>query len=247
MEITRIAPRKIYEEIADQIKQQIVSGRLQPGQKLPSTRELTESYQVGRSTMREALSMLKAMGLIEIRQGEGCYVRAMDDRELELPQFEHLFTSIEAVFELLEARKALEMANAGMAAAKRTTADLEELERILADMDSELGTEAVGEKQDMRFHLALSTATHNPIMVKLLETISAQVEVTIRESRRLQLYRDKQMTRRFWQEHKAIYEAIRDRDVARAQAEMEAHLLYVERQIREYMEKKAREKAQGKA
>ncbi|MFK7692895.1 FadR/GntR family transcriptional regulator [Paenibacillus sp. HJGM_3] len=235
MEITKISPRKIYEEIADQIKQQIVSGRLQPGQKLPSTRELTESYQVGRSTMREALSMLKAMGLIEIRQGEGCFVRAMDDRELDVPQFEHLFTSKEAIFDLLEARKALETANAGLAAAKRDDQDLQRLEAILADMDSELGTEAVGEKQDMRFHMALAEATHNPIMVKLLQTISAQVEVTIRETRRLQLYRNKSLTRRFWLEHRAIYEAIRDRDAVRAQAEMGDHLYYVEEQIREYM------------
>jgi GntR family transcriptional repressor for pyruvate dehydrogenase complex len=239
MEITRISPRKIYEEIAEQIKQQIVNGRLQPGQKLPSTRELTESYEVGRSTMREALSMLKAMGLIEIRQGEGCYVRGMDERELEVPQFEHLFTSTEAIFDLLEARKSLEMANAGLAAVKRDEQDLERLELILADMDSELGTEAVGEKQDLRFHLTLAEATHNPIMVKLLETISAQVEVTIRESRRLQLYRNKSMTQRFWLEHKAIFEAIRDRDPARAQTEMENHLLYVEQQIRDYLKSKS--------
>jgi GntR family transcriptional repressor for pyruvate dehydrogenase complex len=240
MEFTKISPRKIYEEIAEQIKQQIVSGRLQPGQKLPSTRELTESYQVGRSTMREALSMLKAMGLIEIRQGEGCFVRGMDDRELEVPQFEHLFTSMNAVFDLLEARKALETANAGLAATKRDNIDLERLEHILADMDSELGTEAVGEKQDMRFHLALAEATHNPIMVKLLETISAQVEVTIRETRRLLLYRNTSLTQRFWVEHKAIFEAIRDRDAARAQVEMERHLLYVEQQIREYLKGKTK-------
>jgi GntR family transcriptional repressor for pyruvate dehydrogenase complex len=238
MEVTRIAARKIYEEIAEQIKQQIVAGKLPPGHKLPSTRELTERYQVGRSTMREALSMLKAMGLIEIRQGEGCFVRAVDAAELEVPNFEHLFTSLEAVLELLEARVALEVANAGLAASKRTDEDVAELNAVLADMDHEVGTETVGEKQDMRFHLTLARATHNSIMVKLLETIASQVELTIRETRRVQLYANKEISRQLWREHKAIADAIADRDPERAQEEMRRHLKHVETEITNYLKRK---------
>ncbi|PYI55132.1 FadR/GntR family transcriptional regulator [Paenibacillus flagellatus] len=231
MEVTRIAARKIYEEIAEQIKEQIVGGKLPPGHKLPSTRELTERYQVGRSTMREALSMLKAMGLIEIRQGEGCFVRSVDELEMAVPRFEHLFTSMEAVVELLEARISLEVANAGLAAAKRTDDDVAALESVLSDMDSELGTETVGEKQDMRFHMTLAQATHNSIMVKLLETISAQVELTIRETRRVRLYANKEIARQLWHEHKAIADAVAARDPERAQEAMRHHLKLVENEI----------------
>ena len=238
MEVTRIAQRKIYEQIADQIKDQIVSGKLPPGHKLPSTRELTERYQVGRSTTREALSMLKAMGLIEIRQGEGCFVRSMDDSEMEVPRFEHLFTSMEAVVELLEARISLEVANAGLAAAKRTDADVAALEAVLSDMDSERGTETVGEKQDMRFHLTLAQATHNSIMVKLLETISAQVELTIRETRRVRLYGNKAIAGQLWLEHKAIADAVAARDPERAQAAMRRHLIHVEEEIMKSIRRK---------
>ncbi|TMV51516.1 FadR family transcriptional regulator [Paenibacillus mesophilus] len=238
MEVTRIAQRKIYEQIADQIKDQIVSGKLPPGHKLPSTRELTERYQVGRSTMREALSMLKAMGLIEIRQGEGCFVRSMDDPEVEVPRFEHLFTSMEAVVELLEARISLEVANAGLAATKRTDVDVAALEAVLSDMDSERGTETVGEKQDMRFHLTLAQATHNSIMVKLLETISAQVELTIRETRRVRLYGNKAIAGQLWLEHKAIADAVAARDPERAQAAMRRHLIHVEEEIMKSIRRK---------
>ncbi|MDF2723906.1 MAG: GntR family transcriptional regulator [Paenibacillus sp.] len=231
MEVTRIASRKIYEQIAEQIKEQIVEGKLPPGHKLPSTRELTERYAVGRSTMREALSMLKAMGLIEIRQGEGCFVRKIDDTEMAAPHFEYLFTSMDAVVELLEARISLEVANAGLAAAKRTDEDLAALSAILSDMDNERETETVGEKQDMRFHLMLARATHNSIMVKLLETISAQVELTIRETRRVRLYANKQIASQLWREHKAIADAVADRDPERAQAAMRRHLTHVEEEI----------------
>lgn len=231
MEVTRIANRKIYEQIAEQIQEQIVSGRLTPGQKLPSTRELTERYQVGRSTMREALSMLKAMGLIEIRQGEGCFVRSPQEAEVEVPRFEHLFTSMEAVIELLEARISLEVANAGLAAVKRTDDDVAALEAVLADMDNERATETVGEKQDMRFHLTLARSTHNSIMVKLLETISAQVELTIRETRRVRLYANKEIAGQLWREHKAIADAVSARDPEQAQAAMRRHLIHVEEEI----------------
>lgn len=243
MEVTRIASRKIYEQIAEQIKEQIVGGKLPPGHKLPSTRELTERYQVGRSTMREALSMLKAMGLIEIRQGEGCFVRGMDEAEVEMPRFEHLFTSLDAVVELLEARISLEVANAGLAAAKRTDDDLAALETVLADMDNEPGTETVGEKQDMRFHMTLAHATHNSIMVKLLETISAQVELTIRETRRIRLYGNKEIAGQLWREHKAIADAIADRDPERAQTAMRRHLIHVEEEIMKSIRRKAKEEA----
>ncbi|MEF3306234.1 FadR/GntR family transcriptional regulator [Paenibacillus sp. GYB003] len=238
MEVTRIAPRKIYEQIAEQIKEQIVAGKLTPGQKLPSTRELTERYEVGRSTMREALSMLKAMGLIEIRQGEGCFVRSVDDAEMDVPRFEHLFTSMEAVVELLEARISLEVANAGLAAAKRTDEDVAALEAVLSDMDSERGTETVGEKQDMRFHMTLAEATHNSIMVKLLETISAQVELTIRETRRVRLYADREIAGKLWREHKAIADAVAARDAEGAQAAMRKHLIHVEEEIMKHLKRK---------
>ena len=185
MEISKISSRKIYEEIASQIKQQIVSGRLIPGEKLPSTRELSEMYQVGRSTVREALGALKAIGLLEIHQGEGSFVRTIKSEEMNMPSLESLLMNRETILELLEARKSLEVSNAALAAEKRTEEDLLNFEQILKAMEQGHGDEAKGEKADILFHLTLAKATHNSIMRRLLETISSQMELAIRETRRL--------------------------------------------------------------
>lgn len=228
MEISKISSRKIYEEIASQIKEQIVSGKLIPGQKLPSTRELSERYEVGRSTVREALSALKAIGLLEIHQGEGSYVRAIGSEEMNMPSLESLLLNRETILELLEARKSLEVSNAAIAAEKRTEEDLLLFQQILREMEQGHGDEAKGEKADILFHLTLAKATHNSIMFRLLETISSQMELAIRETRRLQMYANKSVSEQLWREHVDIYEAIRQRNSSLAQDKMRHHLLHVE-------------------
>ncbi len=224
MEIEKLAHRKIYEVIADKMKAQIIEGRLQPGEKLPSARELSESFQVGRSTVREALSALKAMGLVEIRHGEGTYVRSVDPASLEMPRLDSFLLSRETVLELLEARKALEVANAELAAVKRTEADLAAFEEILQRMERHLGDEREGEQADVLFHTTLAQATHNSIMVRLLETISEKMEAAIRETRRLQMYSSSSVSAQLWQEHRSIFEAVRKGDAGEAAEQMKVHL-----------------------
>lgn len=237
MEIQKIRTRKIYEVIAEQIKEQIVSGGLKPGEKLPSTKELSERFQAGRSTVREALSALKAMGLVEIHQGEGSYVRSVESQDVGLPEFDSLLMSKETVMELIEARKALEIAGAGMAAEKRTDEDLRKFEAVLQRMEEHLGDEEEGERSDIEFHLILSEATHNSIIVRLIDSISSQMQTAIRETRRLEMYSNRQVSIRLWQEHQAVYEAIRVRNAAAAQEEMKRHLFHVEQILLKFLKK----------
>ena len=84
---------RIYEQIADHIKQQILDGKLKPGEKLPSDKELCQLYSVGRSTIREALSALKIIGLIETRQGEGSTICKINPEDVEMPDFSGLLLS----------------------------------------------------------------------------------------------------------------------------------------------------------
>lgn len=227
MENLKLSHRKIYEVVADQIQQQITSGALPPGSKLPSTRELSESYGVGRSTVREALSALKAKGLLQIRQGEGAYVINAEPATMELPGFSALTLDKQTVMEFMEARQALESANAALAAEKRTEADLLELEKIINEMQHHLDDELRGEEADFRFHLLLAQATHNSIMVKMLETISEKVEDAIRGTRRLQMYSNSSVSARMWKDHKSIFEAIKASNPTQARKSMERHLQYV--------------------
>ncbi|CAG7650851.1 HTH-type transcriptional regulator LutR [Paenibacillus solanacearum] len=238
MDIQKIAaPRKIHEVIADQLKERIVAGELQPGEKLPSTKELSERFQVGRSTVREALSGLKAMGLVESRQGEGSYVRSIDSQDVALPEFNALLMSRETVIELIEARKALEVSNAALAAEKRTEEDLRKFEAVLKRMEEHLGDEVEGERSDIEFHLVLAQATHNSIMMRMIDSISSQMQTAIRETRRLQMYASRTVSHRLWQEHLAVYEAIRQQDADAAQEHMRSHLFHVEQVLMQSLKK----------
>ncbi|UQZ83246.1 HTH-type transcriptional regulator LutR [Paenibacillus konkukensis] len=237
LEIQKISSRKIYEVIADQIKEQIVSGALQPGQKLPSAKELSERFQVGRSTVREALSALKAMGLVEIHQGEGSYVRSIEAQDVDLPVFDSLLMSRETVMELIEARKALEISNAALAAEKRNDQDIAKFEAVLSKMEDFLGNEEEGERSDMMFHLTLAQATHNSIMERMIDSISTQMQAAIRETRRLQMYSSKTVSRQLLKEHRAIYEAILKGDPAAAQDAMRHHLFHVEQVLLKFLKK----------
>lgn len=234
MDIPKISNRKIYEEITEHIKQEIMSGSLSPGEKLPSTKELSERYAVGRSTTREALSALKAMGLIEIRQGEGCYVRTIGPKDVDIPDLS-LLMSRETILELLEARKSLEVSNAGIAAIKRTDEDLRLFADILLRMSSHLGDEEMGEQTDLQFHRTLAGATHNSIMVRLLNSISGPMQDSIRDARRTMLYANRSEAGTLHRQHLAIFEAVRLRDEEQARDRMREHLDHVESVLKKYL------------
>lgn len=81
----QIKTKKIYEEVADALLEKIKAGELKPGEKLDSVQALSESFQVSRSAVREALSALKAMGLVDMKQGEGTYIREFEPSHVSQP------------------------------------------------------------------------------------------------------------------------------------------------------------------
>ena len=115
--------KKIYEEVIEQVKKLIIDGKLQPGDKLLSERELAEKLGVSRASVREAFSALEMMGIITIRPGEGSFVRQVSYEEMLEPLSFLLQVDIDNVMQLLEVRKILEVEVATLAAtrAKRKT------------------------------------------------------------------------------------------------------------------------------
>ncbi|MBD2845629.1 FadR family transcriptional regulator [Paenibacillus sp. IB182496] len=235
MEITKLTKRNHYEAITEQLARLITEGRFKVGDRLPSTKAMSEQFGVGRSTTREALSALKAMGLIEIRQGGGCRVVSQTPRDPALPGLEALRLNQTQLLELLEARQALEVSNASIAARKRTDADLAELDGLLAEMEDAIGDDIEGERTDLAFHQLLARATHNAIMVQLLDTILAQMEMAIREIRRVELYASRAIAEQLYRDHLAIAEAVRTGDREAAAASMRRHLERVEGILRKYI------------
>ena len=235
MQIVKLKKRNHDEEIVGQLQALMADGTLKPGDKLPSTKELCERFGVGRSTMREALSALKAMGLIEIRQGGGCRVLEPGQAGFAPPELESLRMNRETLLHLLEARRSLEVANASIAAAKRTEEDAAQLARIVARMEEAIGDDATGERTDIAFHAALARMTHNPILERLFASIVAQLENTIREVRRVELYANRSVAERLLKEHRAIYEAVAGKDEKLAAAHMARHLEHVERGLMKFL------------
>jgi len=235
MDITPVTKRNHYEQITEQLKRRILDGQLKVGDKLPSTKELSERFGVGRSTMREALSALKAMGLIEIRQGGGCTVVRNHSAEAPAPEVESLRVNRKTLLELIEVRQSFEVSVASLAAEKRSAEDVALLGDIVRDMEGSVGDDREGERTDVAFHQALVRATHNDMMSRLLESIMTPMEQAIREVRRVQLYANRSVARRLLREHKAIFDAVARGDAARAAQSMKRHLRHVESTLMKYL------------
>lgn len=237
MAYKQIKPKKIYEEVAEALLSMIKGGQLKPGDKLDSVQQLAENFQVGRSAIREALSALRAMGLVEMKQGEGTYIRQFDADFISLPVTAAVLMKNEDIIHLLEVRKVLEVGTVGAAAAKRTMDDLEKMKEALEHMKEAAGNEELGEKADFNFHMAVASASQNPLLVNLMNNVSEMMLETMRETRRIWLYSKQTSSERLYQEHLRIYEAISEQDASKAQELMLQHLTAVEQVLMKYIER----------
>ncbi|HFK1707187.1 MULTISPECIES: FadR/GntR family transcriptional regulator [Bacillus] len=218
----------MYEEVSEAILTMIKNGTLKPGDKLLPVHQLAEQFQVGRSAVREALSALRAMGLIEMKQGEGTYVRNFDPSSLTKSLNNKLLMKKEDILNLLEVRKVLEVGAVRAAAAKRTEANLQNMKQRLDEMAKSIGDEKAGEKADFHFHMGIAESSHNNILLELMNHVSEMIAETIGESRRIILYGEQTTSERLLEEHQSIYDAVLKQDVELAQQAMLDHLTNVE-------------------
>ncbi|WP_268585076.1 FadR/GntR family transcriptional regulator [Priestia endophytica] len=214
--------------MSDFILSMIREGTLKPGDKLLSVHQLAEQFGVGRSAVREALSAVRAMGLIEMRQGEGTYVKKFDHSHLLIPLHSHLLLQKEDLVHLFEVRKIVEVGAVRAAAIKRTKENLKEMERWI-DKGKTVAGDKEGERViDFHFHLTIVKASHNLILLKLMSHISKMIEKTIHETYHSILY-EEQITKNLFCGHLAIYEAIKKQDVESASKAMMNHLIESEK------------------
>ncbi|MCA1055683.1 FadR family transcriptional regulator [Rossellomorea aquimaris] len=235
MNYKRIKPRKIYEEVAEALIDMIKSGQLKSGDKLESVQQLAENFQVGRSAVREALSALRAMGLVEMHQGEGTYVREFDSKMLSLPVYIAVLMKKDDVKNLLEVRRILEVGAVQAAAERRTAEQLAEIKEALDQMEA-ANDQELGEEADFRFHMSIAKASQNELLIGLMNNVSEMMVTTMRETRRLWLYSEKSTLDRLWKDHQEIYQAIEAQDGPQAQKVMLRHLQSVEEVLMNYFD-----------
>ncbi len=217
---------RIYEEIVRQIRTLISEGKLKSGDRLPPERDLAERFKVSRPSVREALRALESMGLIEIRLGEGTFVREISVDALIEPLALVMLTQRKAVEELFEARRLLEPAIAGLAARRSTEEEIHEMERILEEQAREVATGRTGLTQDAAFHAAITSSAHNRAITRIVYAL-----IDLLTQSREEALQVPGRAARSHQDHRRILEAIRKRDATSAQQAMLDHLLAVERLI----------------
>lgn len=180
--LSPIKSTKIYKKVMDQIKDIVTNGELKRGDKLPSERDLGEQLQVSRTSVREALKALETLGLIEVRHGEGNYIKDnFEDSLLEPLSIVFLLLGSKTC-EILELRKIIEPETAALAAKNITTEQLLELREIADELNN---TEDIHTSisLDRTFHNKIAEASGNSLISTIMFAVSSLIENYIENSK----------------------------------------------------------------
>jgi GntR family transcriptional repressor for pyruvate dehydrogenase complex len=229
-----IQPKTASSSVADQIKEMILQGHLQPGDRLPSERDFAETFGVSRATIREALRSLSAIGMISIRQGDGSFVEQFKIEGL-LEPLATLFQLDGAEDELesfSEVREILEVEMVALAAERASETDIENINRALEAMVEEVRSGGIGDVADADFHLAIAKSCKNPLLVKLMEVVANLMKCTYQASRK-QLFLDQKSLAEIYNTHHDVLKAIETRNPKEAKKRMRNHLRQVNQKLKE--------------
>jgi GntR family transcriptional repressor for pyruvate dehydrogenase complex len=216
-----IERRNVYELVAERLLERINERGLRPGDALPTERELTEAYRVGRSSVREALRMLQSSGVIS-PAGKGVFVVA--EYATPLNYSLHLLVTLDEanLLELFEVRKILE----GETALRGNDEDLGRMGRAIEDMVAGLSAQDRYIAADLQFHLTIAASTRNRIALRMMQAIRGLLQRALAS-----VYQIPGSPERSIEQHRTILEAVTRRDPDGARRAMLDHLLRVERDI----------------
>lgn len=222
-----VKPKRISEEIVEQIKTLIFQGKLKPGESLPPERELAKSLNVSRVSLREALNTLQGMGLLEIQQGNRTCVRPITTRSISDPLVSFAKKSPGNILKIFEIRKYLELGSVALAAERATDDEIRLLKQLFEEMEDDLKKNRLGAKADHDFHAALAEATHNEAYIHLMKTIYDLLQEELRIAWG-GVFRKKDRRKKLFEQHKNILDAVIQHDPERGREEALVHLRFVE-------------------
>ena len=210
------------EEVVERLRRMIHSGELSPGDRLPPERDLAKLLGVSRPTLRAGIRSLATVGILQSRQGAGTFVvekgdsPTLDSSPLRMLSALHGFTSDE----MFEARLALEMSIAGLAAERATSEQMTLMAEEITGMYASLAEPEQYLVHDMQFHQTIAAASNNRILTSLMNMVST----ILFESRSKTVKRAKDLKQSAEQHHN-IYRAMRERDSEVARRAMHDHLI----------------------
>ena len=224
MSIKPIVAPRLYQRIAEEILRLIESGTFMPGERLPAERDLARSLSVSRSSLREALSSLEMAGRVEIRLGSGVYV-LKGRRKKARP----VVAAQASPFDVLRARLLIEPEAAALAAHHAGAAQIKALERIFARLAVAMRANKALPEADREFHVAIAKVGGNTAIEMVVASLWAQWIHPL-STRMSELFVTRGHKHGSIEEHRAVLDAIRERDPAAARQAMRRHLASVGRQ-----------------
>ena len=220
-----IKPKRISDQVFDQLRELIFRGEFKAGEKIMTERELAEAFGVSRTSVRDAINKLVVMGLLEQKQGQGTFVRSPESREQSI-----LATMVESqdasISDLLEVRMGLECNAAALAATRAVEKDFQFMEKSIEEMQKEVASGRLGTEADASFHMAIAYATNNPLQVFIMKNFYDFLFTGIRANLE-GLYQNPGNIDTILEQHKAIYQAIRGRSPETAYRAMKRHIDFV--------------------
>lgn len=212
---------KVYHGILLELNRIVEEDNLRPGDKLPSERELSERLKVGRSSVREALRALELLGLITTRRGEGTFIEHYRHNKLFDILGYYLLRDRKASRDLSEMRLILELDAVRLACERATDKYLQIMEKCIADavLKIERGQSPV--EEDFEFHRAIARASRNSVLQRIWIPL-VEYSKTVREDSLTDDGTQKSMI----DEHRGILEAIRERNLDKAESRMREHLAH---------------------
>ena len=226
-----ISNKKVYEQVIEQIQNNIMEGLFKKGDKLPSERELSEKMGVSRTSIREALRVLETMGVVESRQGEGNFICSNIEKSLLQPLSMMFKLNNGSFSDIYELRSILEIECARLSAIRATDMDCRELLSVVEEMEQETFGENRYEilvELDKKFHNTLSDISKNYLIESLFSTISNLFEKFIEDARyKIILFDSEQANKSLLIQHKKICESIIKKNQDMAVEAMREHMEYI--------------------
>lgn len=211
----------LSDQVAEVMAARIRAGHLTIGDKLPTEAAMVDQFSVSRTVVREALSRLKSLGLVESRQGSGVFVKAVGFPPLNFDA--KSMASRQAVIQMVEVRRALEAEVAALAAQRRTMVDIKHIHKSIAELDKAVLAGGDGVLEDVQYHQAIAEAARNPFLLGTLQYLGQFLQGGTRVTRANEARRD-DFARQVRDEHAVIFEAIEAGDAEAARKAAGAHM-----------------------
>lgn len=236
---TAVSSNRMSEAIVAQIRGLIRNEQLRPGDRLPSERDLGERMGVSRVTIREAMRVLEASGLIEIRVGArgGAIVTSPSSTKIGTGLADLISLSPLTAAEVTEARQIFELGIIPLVVERATDADIAELRQMVSEHQQALKNGEYGMPMSAAFHVRVAACTHNAAIEMLVHSFHGPLLMSLREAQ----VAAPLMGHRGTNEHRDFVEAVAKRDVERAEEIMSTHLDRTARRVARVQATRARE------